>query len=121
MSNKPRTEEQKLRRKYLAECKKKGVKPVSVEAWKAKSAKKTEKAAKAPCKKPCAKKPVEVKKAPVHIVHVGDIVKFEGFTAQRIINFALRLLNSAWNDVIDEIVDKDCKCAKKCAKKSTKK
>ena len=41
--SKPRTKEQKLRRKYLEDCKAKGIKPMSIDDWKAKFANKTSK------------------------------------------------------------------------------
>lgn len=119
MSNKPRTEEQKLRRKYLNDCQKKGIKPMLIDDWKAKYAKKTAKPAAKPAKK--VAKPVDRKGVPVHVVHKGDIVKFEDFSTDRIIDFAIRLLDMAWKDIINDGKRKVCKCGKKCAKKPVKK
>ena len=72
MSNKPRTKEQKLRRKYLEDCKAKGIKPMPIEDWKkdwkkikdwkAKFANKTSKPScksVKPAKKVCDKKPAK--------------------------------------------------------------
>lgn len=106
MSNKPRTETQKLHRKYLAECKKKGVKPFPADdvRWMDKSIKHTKATAK-PAKKPCAKKPAkcECRKGKEVIVTMGDTIVFRNFPVKRLFRLALMILADCYSDIPDEM------------------
>lgn len=88
MSNKPRTKEQKSRRRYLADCKKHGVEPMPIEDWKnwCKSVK--------PSKKVCDKKPAKpiTKNGRKVIVERGDSVIFNGFKPCEIMRLAILML-----------------------------
>lgn len=94
MSNKPRTKEQKLRRKYLEDCKKNGIKPMPIEDWK-KDWKKindwnpmfANKTPKNSCKiiKP-AKKERKI------IVERGDVVIFKDYNPREIMCLAMLML-----------------------------
>lgn len=104
MSNKPRTKEQKLRRKYLEDCKKHGVKPMQIEYWKAKFANKTSKPScksVKPAKKVCNKKPAKpiVKKGRKVIVDRGDLVIFNGFKPREIMRLAMLMLVDVYKDI----------------------
>lgn len=114
--SKSRNEFQKARRVYLAHCKKIGAKPLSIEDYKksyeeekkwlakkadklvAKVAKKPVKAAKAVKKdaKKAAKKRVPIE----HFIYEGDIIRFKGFTPDRIARYAINLLTSVIESVI---------------------
>ena len=97
MSNKPRTKEQKLRRKYLEDCKKNGVSPMPIEYWKAKLANKTSKLScksVKPAKKVCDKKPARpiAKKGRKVIVERGDVVIFKDYKPCEIMRLAMLML-----------------------------
>ena len=111
--SKTRNEMQKARRVYLAKCKKDGVKPISAEEFNkeyqkkmgkksnkpvANVVKKSVKAVKAVKKdaKKAAKKRVPIE----HFIHEGDVIRFEGFTPDRIARYAINLLTSAIEMVI---------------------
>ena len=101
MSNKPRTKEQKLRRKHLEDCKKNGIKPMPIEDWK-KDWKKiddwkpmfTNKTSKPSCKsvKP-AKKGCKV------IVEHGDLVIFNGYKPHEIMRLAMLMLVDVYKEI----------------------
>ena len=107
MSNKPRTKEQKLRRQYLTDCKKNGIKPMPIEDWK-KDWKKindwkpmfANKTSKPSCKsvkhakKVCAKKPEKptTKKGRKVIVERGDVVIFKDYKPCEIMRLAMLML-----------------------------
>ena len=104
MSNKPRTKEQKLRRKYLEDCKAKGIKPMPIDDWKAKFANKTSKpSCKSikPAKKVCDKKPAKpvTKKGREVIVEHGDLVIFNGYKPHEIMRLAMLMLVEAYKDI----------------------
>lgn len=87
MSNKPRTEEQKMRRAYIANCKKHGATPLPIDKWrdvlKKKEAKKGEKSAKR--SKPCANgKVVEI--------HKGDELHFMGYSPDDLAKLSRELI-----------------------------
>ena len=107
MSNKPRTKEQKLRRRYLTDCKANGIKPMPIEDWKkdckkindwkAKFANKTSKPScksVKPAKKVCDKKPAKpiAEKGRKVIVERGDSVIFNGFRPREIMRLAMLML-----------------------------
>lgn len=97
MSNKPRTKEQKLRRKYLEDCKKNGIKPMPIEDWK-KDWKKINDwkpmSANKPAKKVCGKNQAKhiTKKGRKVIVERGDSVIFNGFKPCEIMRLAMLML-----------------------------
>lgn len=107
--SKTRNEMQKARRVYLAKCKKDGVKPVSAEEFNKEYQKRLGKKADKPVAK-VAKKPLKavkaVKKAarkrvPIeHYIYEGDIIRFKGFTPDRIARYAINLLTSVIESVI---------------------
>ena len=105
--SKTRTEEQKLRRKYLEDCKKHGVKPMPIDdwkAWKAKFANKTSKPSYKsvkPAKKVCDKKPAKpiAKKGRKVIVERGDLVFFNGYKPCEIMRLAMLMLFDVYNDI----------------------
>ena len=104
MSNKPRTKEQKLRRKYLEDCKAKGIKPMPIDDWKAKFANKTSKPScksVKPAKKVCDKKPANpiTKKGRKIIVGRGDSVIFNGFKPCEIMRLAMLMLVDVYKDI----------------------
>lgn len=95
MSKKPRTEQQKLRRKYLDECKKKSMTPDAIQVWRLKLAKKANKTAK-PAKKidkPAARKPHKV------FVEKGDIVIFRGYAPNQLMRLAMLMLVDVLKDI----------------------
>ena len=100
MSNKPRTEEQKIRRKYLTDCKKNGIKPMPIEDWnnwkkikdlKAKFANKTS--------KPSCKSVKPAKKGRKVIVERGDVVIFNGYKPCEIMRLAMLMLVDVYKDI----------------------
>ena len=101
MSNKPRTKEQKLRRKYLEDCKKNGIKPMPIEDWK-KDWKKindwkpmfANKTSKPSCK---SVKPA--KKGRNVIVEHGDFVIFKGYKPHEIMRLAMLMLVDVYKDI----------------------
>ena len=101
MSNKPRTKEQKLRRKYLEDCKKNGIKPMPIEDWK-KDWKKIDdwkpmfanKTSKPSCK---SVKPA--KKVHKVIVERGDVVIFKGYKPCEIMRLAMLMLVDVYKDI----------------------
>lgn len=117
MSNKPRTEEQKLRRKYLEDCKKDGINPMPIEDWKNEwkkinadwnwKAKFTNKTSKPSCKsvkpakKVCDKKPAKpiTKKGRKVIVERGDVVIFKDYKLHEIMRLAMLLLIDVYKDI----------------------
>ena len=113
--SKTRTEEQKLRRKYLEDCKKDGVKPMPIEDWKKewekinadwkyefadKTPKPSCKSVK-PAKKVCSKKPAKpiAKKGRKVIVERGDSVIFNGFRPREIMRLAMLMLVDVYKDI----------------------
>ena len=114
MSNKPRTKEQKLRRKYLTDCKKNGIRPMSIEDWKNdwkkindwkpkfenKTSKPSCKSVK-PAKKVCDKKPSKTITKKVHkvIVERGDVVIFKGYKPHEIMRLAMLMLVDVYKDI----------------------
>lgn len=104
MSNKPRTEEQKLRRKYLTDCKAKGIKPMQIDDWKSKFANKTSnlscKSVK-PAKNVCGKKPTKstTKKGRKVIVERGDLVIFKDYNPCEIMRFAMLMLVDVYKEI----------------------
>ena len=104
MSNKPRTEEQKSRRRYLADCKAKGIKPMQIDDWKAKFANKTSKPScksVKPAKKVCDKKPEKpiTKKGRKIIIERGDSVIFKGFKPCEIMRLSMLMLVDVYKDI----------------------
>ena len=114
MSNKPRTKEQKLRRKYLEDCKKNGIKPMPIEDWKKdwkkiddwkpmfanKTSKPSCKSVK-PAKKVCDKKPAKpiaenVRKV---IVERSDVVTFKDCKPHEIMRLAMFMLIDVYKDI----------------------
>ena len=104
MSNKPRTEEQKLRRKYLTDCKKDGIKPMPIEDWKKRwkkinadwnwnpmSANKTS--------KPSCKSVKPAKKGRKVIVERGDFVIFKGYKPHEIMRLSMLMLVDVYKDI----------------------
>ena len=89
--SKPRTEEQKLRRKYLTDCKAKGIKPMPIDDWKAKFANKTSKSS---CK---SVKPA--KKRRKVIVERGDLVIFKDYKPHEIMRLAMFMLIDVYKDI----------------------
>ena len=102
MSNKPRTEEQKLRRKYLTDCKAKGIKPMPIDDWKAKFANKTSKPSRKsvkPAKKVCCKKPTKPEKGRKVIVERGDVVIFKDYKPCEIMRLSMLMLVDVYKDI----------------------
>ena len=115
MSNRPRTEEQKRRRKYLERCKKHGVVPMQIEYWKeydkeinadwkAKFANKTSKPSYKsvkPAKKVCNKKPANpiTKKGRKVIVERGDLVIFKDYKPCEIMRLSMLMLVDVYKDI----------------------
>lgn len=104
MSNRPRTEEQKLRRRYIARCKKHGVEPMQIEYWKAKFANKTSKPScksVKPAKKVCDKKPAKpiAKKGRKVIVERGDLVIFKDYKPCEIMRLSMLMLVDVYKDI----------------------
>ena len=115
MSNKPRTKEQKRRRKHLERCKKHGVVPMQIEYWKeydkeinadwkAKFANKTSKPScksVKPAKKVCDKKPANpiTEKGRKVIVERGDLVFFKGYKSHEIMRLAMLMLVDVYKDI----------------------
>ena len=106
MSYKPRTKEQKSRRRYLADCKKHSVEPMSIEEWKKgrisdygircvenKVLRPSCKSVK-PAKKVCNKKPANpiTKKGRKVIVERGDVVIFKGYNPCEIMRLSMLML-----------------------------
>lgn len=94
MSNKPRTKEQKLRRRYLEDCKKNGIKPMPIEDWKKDWKKindwKPEFADKT--SKPSCKSVKPAKKGRKVIVERGDVVIFKDYKPCEIMRLAILML-----------------------------
>ena len=91
MSNKPRTNEQKLRRKYLTDCKAKGIKPMPIDNWKAKFANKTS--------KPSCKSVKPAKNGRKVIVEHGDLVIFNGYKPYEIMRLAMLMLVDVYKEI----------------------
>ena len=99
--SKTRTEEQKLRRKYLEDCKAKGIKPMPIEDWK-KDWKKindwkpmfANKTSKPSCK---SVKPA--KKGRKVIVERGDIVIFKDYKPCEIMRLSMLMLVDVYKDI----------------------
>ena len=108
--SKPRTKEQKLRRRYLEDCKKDGINPMPIEdwknkwkkingywTWKEKSENKTSKPScksVKPAKKVCNKKPANpiTKKGRKIIVERGDVVIFKDYKPCEIMRLSMLML-----------------------------
>ena len=113
--SKPRTEEQKSRRKYLEDCKAKGIKPMPIDDWKKiwrgfnsdlkpefanKTSKPSCKSVK-PAKKVCDKKPAKpiaenVRKV---IVERSDVVTFKDCKPHEIMRLAMFMLIDVYKDI----------------------
>lgn len=114
MSYRPRTNAQKSRRRYLADCKKHGVEPMPIEEWKkgkisdygircvtnkvltpsCKSVK--------PAKKFCDKKPakpITKKGRKVIIIERGDFVILKSFKPYEIMRLAMLMLVDVYKDI----------------------
>ena len=115
MSYKPRTKAQKSRRRYLADCKKHGVEPMSIEEWKKgrisdygircvenKVLTPSRKSIKL-AKKFCDKKPAKpiTKKVRNVIVERGDLVIFKGYKPHEIMRLAMLMLVDVYNDICE--------------------
>ena len=113
MSYKPRTEAQKSRRRYLADCKAHNVKPMPIEDWKKakisdfgircvtnKTSKPSCKSVKPP-KKVCNKKPAKpiTKNGRKVIVEHGDLVIFKGYKSHEIMRLAMLMLVDVYKDI----------------------
>ena len=113
MSYKPRTKEQKSRRRYLADCKKHSVEPMSIEEWKKgrisdygircvanKVLRPSCKSVK-PAKKVCNKKPANpiTEKGRKVIVERSDVVTFKGCKPHEIMRLALFMLIDVYKDI----------------------
>ena len=115
MSNRPRTEDQKLRRKYLERCKKHGVEPMQIDYWKEynkklnadwkpefadKTSKPSCKSVK-PAKKVCDKKPAKpiTKKGRKVIVERGDVVIFKDYKPCEIMRLSMLMLVDVYKDI----------------------
>ena len=100
MSNKPRTKEQKLRRKYLEDCKRHGVEPMQIDYWKEYNKKlnadwKPEFANKTP--KNSCKSIKPAKKERKIIVERGDVVIFKDYKPREIMRLAMLMLVDVYN------------------------
>ena len=115
MSNKPRTKEQQLRRKYLEDCKKNGIRPMPIEDWKKdwekindwkpmfanKTSKPSCKIVK-PAKKVCDKKPakpITKKGRKAIIIERGDSVIFKDYKPCEIMRLAMLMLVDVYKDI----------------------
>ena len=113
--SKTRTEEQKSRRRYLADCKKHGVEPMQIEYWKKyykkinadwkpedanKTSKPSCKSVK-PAKKVCDKKPAKpiTKKGREVIVERGDLVIFKDYKPHEIMRLSMLMLVNVYKDI----------------------
>ena len=113
--SKPRTEEQKSRRRYLTDCKAKGVKPMQIDYWKKiwsgfnsdskhefanKTSKPSCKSIK-PAKKVCDKKPAKTitKKGRKVIIEHGDLVIFNGYKPHEIMRLAMLMLVDVYKEI----------------------
>ena len=105
--SKPRTEEQKLRRKYLRDCKRHGAEPMPIDYWKEynnefanKTSKPSRKSVK-PAKKVCNKKPANpiTKKGRKVIVERGDLVIFKDYKPHEIMRLAMLMLVDVYKDI----------------------
>ena len=102
--SKTRTEEQKLRRKYLTDCKAKGIKPMQIDDWKAKFTNETSKyscKSVKPAKKVCNKNPAKpiTKKGRKVIIEHGDLVIFNGYKPHEIMRLAMLMLVEVYKDI----------------------
>lgn len=102
MSNKPRTKEQKLRRKYLEVCKKNGIKPMPIDDWKKdwrclNSDYKPELANKT--SKPSCKSVKPAKKGRKIIIERGDVVIFKDYELCEIMRLAMLMLVDVYKDI----------------------
>ena len=91
----PRTEEQKLRRKYLTDCKAKGIKPMPIDDWKAKFTNKTSKPS---CKSVKSANPITENGRKV-IVERSDVVTFKGCKPHEIMRLAMFMLIDVYKDI----------------------
>ena len=115
MSYKPRTEAQKSRRRYLADCKEHNVKPMPIEDWKKAKISDfgircvTNKTSKPSCKsvklakKVCDKKPEKpiTKKGRKIIVEREDVVIFKDYKPCDIMRFAMLMLVDVYRDICE--------------------
>ena len=105
--SKTRTKEQKLRRKYLEDCKKNGINPMPIEDWKkdwkkindwkpmfANNTPKPSCKSVKPAKKVCEKNPAKsiTKKGRKVIVERGDVVIFKDYKPCEIMRLAMLML-----------------------------
>lgn len=115
MSYRPRTKEQKLRRKYLRDCKRHGVEPMQIDYWKEynkklnadwkpefanKTSKSSCKSVK-PAKKVCGEKQAKpiTKKGRNVIVERGDLLIFNGYKPREIMRLAMLMLVDVYKDI----------------------
>ena len=115
MSYRPRTKEQKSRRRYLADCKKHGAEPMPIEYWKDyykefnadwrpefanKTSKPSCKSVK-PAKNVCDKKPAKpiTKKGRKVIIEHGDLVIFNGYKPHEIMRLAMLMLVDVYKEI----------------------
>ena len=114
MSNKPRTEVQKSRRRYLTDCKKHGVKPMPIEDWKkarisdfgircvadniSKPSCKSVKPAKKVCDKKTAKSITKNGRKAI-IIERGDLVILKSFKPHEIMRLAMLMLVDVYKDI----------------------
>ena len=101
MSCKPRTKEQKLRRKYLTDCKANGIKPMPIEDWKKDWNKindwKPDFANKT--SKPSCKSVKLAKKGRKVIVERGDVVIFKDYKPCEIMRLSMLMLVDVYKDI----------------------
>ena len=116
MSYRPRTKEQKLRRKYLRDCKRHGVEPMQIDYWKEYNKKinadwKSEFADKTskpscksikPSKKVCDKKTsksITKNGRKAIIIERGDLVILKSFKPHEIMRLAMLMLVDVYKDI----------------------
>ena len=101
MSNKPRTKEQKLRRKYLTDCKKNGIRPMPIEDWKNDWKKINDWKPKFENKTsmPSCKSVKNAKKGRKVIVERGDLVIFKDYKPCEIMRLSMLMLVDVYKDI----------------------
>ena len=104
MSYRPRTKEQKSRRRYLAYCKRHGVEPMPIEEWKKARISDygircvADKTSKPSCKSVKPEKPITKKGRKVIVEH-GDLVIFNGYKPHEIMRLAMLMLVDVYKDI----------------------
>lgn len=99
MSYRPRTNEQKLRRKYLEDCKKNGIKPMPIYDWKVWKTKFADKTSKPSCKSVKPAKPITKKGRKAIIIERGDFVILKSFKPHEIMRLAMLMLVDVYKDI----------------------